>query len=233
MKVLVIIPAYNEEENILKVINDLQKYASFCDILVINDASTDNTLKILKKKKVNVITNIFNMGYSRSIQTGIKYAYYNDYDYVVEFDGDNQHIASYIKPLIDKAKKTNADIVIGSRYIKKGYNQSFLRYIATKFFSILIRIFCRKKITDPLSGMQCLNRKVMKEYSTMTYFPEYVDANLIIEMLFKGYKIVEVPVKMRQRTKGISMHSGIIKPMRYMVRMIYFITLILIIRRKR
>ena len=233
MKVLVIIPAYNEEENIINVINDLQKNASFCDILVINDASTDNTLNLLKKKKINVITNIFNLGYSRSIQTGIKYAYENNYDYVIEFDGDNQHIASYIKPLVDKAIKSKADIVIGSRYLKKEYKQSFLRYIATKFFSVLIRLFCHKKITDPLSGMQCLNKKVIEEYANMDYFPEYIDANLLIEMIFKGYKIEEVPVKMRQREYGISMHSGIIGPMKYMIRMVYFITLILIIRRKR
>ncbi len=233
MKVLVIIPAYNEEENILKVINELRKDASFCDILVINDASKDNTLNILKKAKVNVINNIFNMGYARSIQVGIKYAYENDYDYVVSFDGDFQHIAAYVKPLVDKAVKTNADIVIGSRYLKKGYKQFFLRYVATKFFSFLIRIFCKKKITDPLSGMQCLNKRVMKEYSLMDFFPEYVDANLIIEMLFKGYKIEEVPVKMRQRSAGVSMHSGIIAPMKYMIRMIYFIILILIIRKKR
>ena len=81
--------------------------------------------------------------------------------------------------------------------------------------------------------MQCLNKRVMKEYSLMDFFPEYVDANLIIEMLFKGYKIEEVPVKMRQRSAGVSMHSGIIAPMKYMIRMIYFIILILIIRKKR
>jgi len=233
MKVLVIIPTYNEEENISKVINELRKDASFCDILVINDASTDKTLKIVKKEKVKVLNNIFNLGYARSLQVGIKYAYTHKYDYVVGFDGDCQHIALYIKDLVDKAEKTKADIVIGSRYLKKGYKQFFMRLVATKFFSGLIRIICRKRITDPLSGMQCLNRKIMKEYSKMEYFPEYVDANLLIEMIFKGYKIVEVPVKMRQRENGVSMHSGIIAPMRYMIRMIYFIALILIIRRKR
>ena len=207
MKVLIIVPVYNEEDNILKVIDGLN---------------------------VIIINNIFNMGYARSIQTGIKYAYKNGYDYVIEFDGDNQHIPEYIPKLLSKAQKDNADIVIGSRYLIKGYYKgSFFRKAGSKFFSILIKLFCKRTITDPLSGMQCLNKKVIKKYSTMEIFPDYIDANLLIEMIFNGYKISEVPVKMRQRSSGESMYSGILEPIKYMVRMIYFILLILIIRGRR
>ena len=233
MKVLIIIPVYNESENILKVIEELKKENSSYDILIVNDGSTDNTLKVLEGQDVKIINNTFNMGYSHSIQLGIKYAYKNSYDYGVLFDGDNQHVASYIPELLNEAINNNSDLVIGSRYLNRGYKQYFFRLLGTKIFSVIIKICCHKKISDPLSGMQCLNRKTMKYYATMENFPNYVDANLLIDLLLKKYKISEVPVKMRQRENGISMHSGIIKPIRYMLSMLYIIviTILLNIRR--
>ena len=233
MKVLIIIPVYNESENILKVIEELKKENSSYDILIVNDGSTDNTLNVLEGQDVKIVNNTFNMGYSHSIQLGIKYAYKYMYDYGILFDGDNQHIASYIPDLLNEAADNKSDLVIGSRYLNKGYKQYFFRLLGTKIFSVIIKICCHKKISDPLSGMQCLNRKTMKYYATMENFPNYVDANLLIDLLLKKYKISEVPVKMRQRENGISMHSGIIKPIRYMLSMLYIIviTILLNIRR--
>ena len=184
---------------------------------------------MLEGQDVSIINNTFNMGYAHSIQLGIKYAYKKNYDYGVLFDGDNQHIASYVKDLLNEAIKTKADIVIGSRYLNKGYKQYFFRLLGTKLFSILIKLFCHQKIADPLSGMQCLNKKAMNYYSTMENFPNYVDANLIIDLLLKNYKIKEVPVKMRQRESGISMHSGILKPIRYMFSMLYIIVITILL----
>ncbi len=233
MKVLIIIPVYNESENILKVIEELKKENSSYDILIVNDGSTDNTLNVLEGQDVKIVNNTFNMGYSHSIQLGIKYAYKYMYDYGILFDGDNQHIASYIPDLLNEAADNKSDLVIGSRYLNKGYKQYFFRLLGTKIFSVIIKLCCHKKITDPLSGMQCLNRKTMKYYATMENFPNFVDANLLIDLLLKKYKISEVPVKMRQRENGISMHSGIIKPIRYMLSMLYIIviTILLNIRR--
>lgn len=228
-KVLFIIPAYNEEKNIEKVLKELKKDASFADILVINDCSIDDTEKIVKKNQVKCINNIFNMGYAMAIQTGIKYAYINDYDYVIQFDADGQHIAKEAVNLLESIIKTDADIVIGSRYLKDtGYPCPFMRRIGTKIFEILIKICCKTKIADPLSGFQCLNRKVIERYSKMGAYPEFPDANLIIEMLRDGYKVVEIPVKMRLREEGISMHGGIIKPIKYMINMFYTIFFIII-----
>lgn len=221
-KVLVIIPAYNEEENIQKVINEINKDIKYADVLVINDCSKDNTLKVLEKNEINHLSNVYNMKYALTIQTGIKYAYYNDYDYVIQMDADGQHIAGEAAKLYEECKKGNYDIVIGSRYIKNlGYPCPFFRKIGTKLFSLMIRLFCHKKIADPLSGFQCLNKQVIKEYSMLGGYPEYPDANLVIDMLLKGYKIKEVPVKMRLRETGESMHGGIIKPIKYMVTMFY------------
>ena len=221
-KVLVIVPAYNEEDNIQKVIDEIKKDINFADVLVINDCSKDNTLKILEKNKINHLSNVYNVKYALSIQTGIKYAYYNDYDYVIQMDADGQHIASEAAKLYKECKKENCDIVIGSRYIKNmGYPCPFFRKIGTKIFSFMVRLFCHKKIADPLSGFQCLNKKVIKEYSMLGAYPEFPDANLVIDMLLKGYTIKETPVKMRLRETGESMHGGIIKPIKYMVGMFY------------
>lgn len=228
-KVLFVIPAYNEEENIEKVIKEIKKDFSSSDILVVNDCSKDNTLNIVKSCGVKCINNIFNMGYAMAVQTGLKYASENDYDYVIQFDADGQHIASEAKKLYDYMVKNNNDIVIGSRYLENtGYTCPFFRRLGTKIFEIMIRLFCKKKIADPLSGFQCLNKKVITYYAKPGNYPEYPDANLITEMLLCGYDIAEVPVKMRNRENGVSMHSGIIKPIKYMITMFYSIIFLII-----
>lgn len=228
-KILFVIPAYNEAKNIEKVLNEIKTDVNYADILVINDCSTDNTKEIVEKNNIKCITNIFNMRYAMAVQTGIKYAYENDYDFVIQFDADGQHIAKEAIKMIEKQKETNCDIVIGSRYIvDTGYPCPTFRKIGTKFFSFLIKLFCKKKIADPLSGFQLLNRNVIEYYSKMGNYPEFPDANLAMEMLYNGYKIEEVPVKMRLRESGESMHGGIIKPIKYMIKIFYTICFIVI-----
>ena len=234
MKVLFVIPAYNEEANIENVIKEIKKDVKYADILIINDCSTDNTKKIIEDNNVKCITGIFNLKYAWAVQTGIKYAYQNDYDYVIQFDADGQHIAKEAEKLLNEMKKSNVDIVIGSRFLKDtGYKHPFFKKVATKLFTLIIKIFCKQEITDPTSGFQCLNKKVIEYYSKMGNYPEYPDANLIIDVLLKGFTIKESSVKMRLREAGESMHGGIIKPIKYMINMIYTITVILIINAMR
>ena len=235
-KVLFVIPAYNEEKNIVKVLKEIKKDVPYADIVVINDCSKDNTYEVVKKNGVRCINGIFNMRYAWAVQTGLKYAYENNYDYVIQFDADGQHIAKEAEKLLKTCKNDEVDIVIGSRFIEEtGYPSPFFRRLGTKIFEKIIKIFCHQKIADPMSGFQCLNRKVIKKYSSLGQYPEYPDANLVIEMLLSGYKIVEVPTKMRLREEGESMHGGIIKPIKYMVDMFYTIFFIIIqnIGRKR
>lgn len=221
-KVLILMPAYNEAQNIEKVLKEIKKDIDYADILVINDCSTDNTKEIVLKNKVKCITNIFNMRYAMAIQTGLKYARDNGYDYVIQMDADGQHIAKEAEKLYHEMKKSKVDIVIGSRYVKEmGYPCPIFRRIGTKMFELMIRMFCHQKIADPLSGFQCLNKKVIEKYAKIGEYPEYPDANLVIEMLLQGYKIKEVPIKMRLRENGVSMHSGIIKPIKYMIEQFY------------
>ena len=233
-KILFVIPAYNEADNIEKVLKEIKKDVDYADILVINDCSKDNTAEIVKKNGVKCIDNVFNMRYAMAVQTGIKYAYQNNYDYVIQFDADGQHIAKEAERLYKKSIETNSDIIIGSRYLEDtGYPCPLFRRIGTKIFEKIIKLFCRKRIADPLSGFQCLNRRVIERYSKMGNYPEFPDANLVIEMLLLGYKIEEVPVKMRLREAGESMHGGIIKPIKYMINMFYTIFFIIITPKKK
>lgn len=228
-KVLIIIPAYNEAENIKGVLDDIKINIKYADVLVINDCSKDNTKEIVEKSNIKCITNVFNMGYAMAVQTGIKYAFQNNYDFVIQMDADGQHIASEAEKLYFETKKGNYDIVIGSRYLKNmGYHCPFFRRTGTKMFQHLIKFYCHKDIFDPLSGFQCLNKRVIERYSGIGNYPEYPDANLVIEMLILGYKIKEIPVKMKARESGVSMHSGILQPIKYMIEMFYNIIIIVI-----
>ena len=228
-KVLIIIPAYNEADNIQNVLDEIKKDINYADILVIDDCSKDDTRKIVEKNNVKCITNVMNMRYAMAVQTGLKYAYYNNYDYVIQMDADGQHIAKEAEKLYKEMISSNVDIVIGSRYLKDlGYPCPFFRRVGTKMFEFMIRIFCHQRIVDPLSGFQCLNRRVIEKYSKIGGYPEYPDANLVIDMLLQGYKIKEVPVKMRIRENGVSMHSGIIKPMKYMIEQFYTCIIIML-----
>jgi hypothetical protein len=164
-----------------------------------------------------------------AVQTGIKYAFDNNYDYVIQFDADGQHLASEANKMYKKILDGDFDIVIGSRFLSKtAYKHGLFRMLGTKVFSVMVRIFCGKKITDPTSGLQCLNRRVIEKYARIGGYPEYPDANLIIDMLMQGYKIGEVGVLMKQRENGESMHGGIIKPIKYMIKITYAIFIIVL-----
>ncbi|MBS6599537.1 MAG: glycosyltransferase family 2 protein [Clostridium sp.] len=226
---LVIVPAYNEEMNITNVINELREDIKEADILVINDCSTDNTPKILEEMKVNYITTPFNLRYAGGVQTGFKYALAKGYKYVAQFDGDGQHVASELNKMFQKMKEDDVDIMIGSRFKEQTeYKHPFFRRVGTALFQKIIKIACSKEITDPTSGLQILSKRVYTRYAKINNYPEYPDANLIIEMLMQGYKIEEVPVKMKERIYGESMHSGIWSPISYMITMFYSIFLIII-----
>lgn len=224
-----VIPAYNEEQNIERVINELKQEFKEIKIIVVNDSSKDNTKKIVQKNGITCISHPFNMGYAMALQTGIKYAKINGYKKVVQFDADGQHVACEARKLIEKMKETKCDIVIGSRFLEKGnYKQTFFRKLGTDIFSFLIKIFCKKKISDPTSGFQCLGEKAIDRFSTFGMYPEFPDANLIIELLYDGYQIEEIPVKMRLREFGESMHGGILKPIKYMISILYTISIIIL-----
>ena len=168
-KLLFVIPAYNESMNIEKVLKEIKKDVDYADVVVINDCSTDNTKEIVERNGVKCITMPFNVRYAMAVQTGIKYALENGYDYVVQFDADGQHIAKEAEKLYKEIKKQECDIVIGSRYIKNlGYPCPFFRKIGTKMFKIIIKIFCKETITDPLSGFHRFYNSAMHTFTKFT-----------------------------------------------------------------
>ena len=226
-ELLIIIPAYNEEKNLPRVLNNMKDAGIFeyADVLVMNDASSDDTNWIAKQFPVHVVSHVFNLGYGLAIQLGYKYAVRRGYSYVIQMDADGQHDVSNVRTIYDELKKKDEngqlpDIVIGSRFLKESpkYEIGVLKTFAIGMFRTLIKLFTGKKIMDPTSGLQGLSFKAFLYYSMYTHFDDkYPDANMILQMLLLGFNIREIPAVMHYRTEGKSMHSGL-KPIVYMSR---------------
>ncbi|MDD2494457.1 MAG: glycosyltransferase family 2 protein [Tissierellia bacterium] len=209
MKKIVIIPAYNERNNLTGVINDLKINAPDFDYVIVNDGSTDDTLTLCSKHNLNVINLPVNLGIGASVQTGFIYALGNGYDIAVQFDGDGQHDAKYLHKMYDEMIKTNSDMVIGSRYIiKDGFQSTKLRRAGIRILSKLIKILHKQEIKDVTSGLRMINNKVMEAF--VQYYPyDYPEPETIALCIRKKYKITEVPVTMRARNEGNSSINSI------------------------
>lgn len=226
--VLIIIPAYNEEQNIQSVLDQLSTpdIQAISDILVINDASSDGTNRVVQRKGVTMISNIFNLGYGSAIQMGYKYAIRRKYKYVIQMDADGQHDTCNIQKLYEKLTTPDEngqypDIVLGSRFMEGSsfFPVSGAKKFAFALFRLMIKFFTGRKISDPTTGLQGLSNRAVLYYSKFGRFDDkYPDANMIVLMLLIGYNLTEIPAVMHARTSGESMHSGL-KPIVYMVRM--------------
>lgn len=222
MKKLVIIPAFNEEGNLEKTIQDIKENAPDFDYIIINDCSTDNTLDICRYHGYNYLNLPVNLGIGGAVQTGYRYAYYHGYDIVVQFDGDGQHDAVYLEQMVQQMVTHNADMVIGSRFIEnEGFQSSKLRRIGIKYFTWLIKLLTRQTITDPTSGMRMINRKLLKKF-TQTYPTDYPEPESVVEVLACNYIVLETPVEMRERENGISSIS-LAKSVYYMIKVSFAI----------
>lgn len=222
-KVLLLIPAYNEGKNIKRVIDNLQNNYSNFDYLIINDGSKDNTIEICKENRYNYLDLPVNLGLTGAIQAGMKYAVKNNYDAVIQYDGDGQHRAEYIVLMLEEMKKEDLDIVIGSRYLKE--RKPFtLRMIGSRIISFIIRITTGTKITDPTSGMRMYNRSVLEEFaSNINYGPEPDTISYLIKK--KKIKVKEVQVEMDERMEGES-YLNVFRSIEYMILMCFSIIFI-------
>lgn len=227
-KVLLIIPAYNEENNIEEVLNGVIETCPEYDYIIINDGSTDKTPEICRKNNYSFIDLPINIGIGIVVQTGFKYALYNGYDYAVQFDCDGQHFPEYIKPLIEKAKE-GYNIVIGSRFlnVKRGHN---LRMIGSKILSGLIYLTTSRFIADPTSGMKVYDRVMLEYYAReINSAPEPDD---LVYHLRRGKKIAEVQVVMGKRHAGLS-YFNVVTGTLFIVYMVISILFIQMLRPKR
>jgi len=227
-EILIIIPAYNEQEQIGPLLDKLAdpEISEVADVLVMNDASTDRTGAVAREHHANVVTHVYQLGYGGGLQVGYKYAVRHKYKYVIQMDADGQHDVCNVLPIYRALTTPDEsgslpDIVLGSRFVEGSvsFPVSREKKIAITYFRTLIHLLTGKTVLDPTTGLQGLNWRTFLLYSQFDQFDDrYPDANVIIRMLLLGYRIREVPAVMHERTTGRSMHSGL-RPLVYMMRM--------------
>lgn len=228
MRCLVIIPAYNEEENIERVIENLKEHYSSFDYVVINDGSSDNTARICRKRDYEMIDLPVNLGLAGAFQTGLKYAYRRGYDYAIQFDADGQHRPEFIAPMLEKMKE-GYDIVIGSRFVTEKKPHS-MRMLGSNLISLATRLTTGRKVKDPTSGMRMFNKKMIAEFAlNLNYGPE---PDTISYLLKQGATIAEVQVEMDERIAGES-YLNLSRSVMYMLRMLLSILFIQNFRKRR
>ena len=230
-ELLIIIPAYNEEESIGDFLSSMRQsdILDYADVIVINDSSRDTTAYIVQNLGFSVMSHPFNLGYGTALQTGYKYAVSYGYRYIIQMDSDGQHDVCNIPRIYQRLRQKDEngrtpDLVIGSRFFKdsQSFFIPFTKKIAIRFFRKVIKIASRQTITDPTSGLQGLSRPVFEYYAQFGNFDNnYPDANMIVQMALLGYQIDEIPAVMHERRAGKSMHFGIIEPILYMCIMLF------------
>ena len=226
MKVLIIIPAYNEAEGISKLIDNLTDNYSQFDYVIINDGSKDNTKQLCAEKGYHVINLPINLGIGGAVQTGYKYAKENDYDIAIQIDGDGQHNPAYIEKLIEYIENGMAEVAIGSRFIdKEGFQSSKMRRLGINFLSTLLHICTGTKIYDVTSGYRAVNKRFISIFAE-DYSRDYPEPEAIITTLMWRGKIKEVPVIMNERETGTS-SINFSKSLYYMIK----VSLAILVRR--
>lgn len=214
IKILLIIPAYNEEKNLPDLLQRIEEYTSWLDLIVINDGSKDNTIDVLRDFNIEFIDLSVNLGIGGAVQAGYRYAEKNGYDIAIQFDGDGQHPHQDIVSLVEEILN-GSDMVIGSRYIEKeGFQSTILRRLGIRCLSFLIKILTGKSISDPTSGFRACNRNIIKYFAE--YYPQdYPEPETIVQLMRSKWTINEIPVRMVTRQKGVS-SINLLKSIYYM-----------------
>jgi glycosyltransferase involved in cell wall biosynthesis len=204
LKILVIIPAYNEENSIASVIGQIRCYAPEADVLVINDGSVDATSERAVEAGARVVNLPFNLGIGGAMQTGYIYAEYHCYDIAIQVDADNQHDPSYIYNLIQPIIDNSADMVIGSRYAgETPYKSTALRRTGMIFFTFLIKLLTNRWIKDTTSGFRAVNKDIIHLFAA-DYPVDYPEVDVLVKLYKKKFRVIELPVKMKARETGKS-----------------------------
>lgn len=222
MKILIIIPAYNEELNIKHVVDNLiQNYPQY-DYVVVNDGSKDSTAQICRENGYHLIDLPVNLGLTGAVQAGMRYAVKNGYDAAIQFDGDGQHRPEYIEALAEQIASGEAEIVIGSRFVTEKKEKT-LRMLGSNLISFIIRLSTGVRIQDPTSGMRMFSKNILKEFAyDMNYGPE---PDTISYLIKQGVKVKEVQVTMDERVAGES-YLTFVRSIRYMMTMCFSIIFI-------
>lgn len=220
-RILIIIPAYNEEKNIRNVIQSLKSANPDYECLVINDGSKDDTQREAEASGLATVIQLpANLGIGGAVQTGFKYAFYKDFDYAIQFDGDGQHLASEIPKILFPLQHNESDACIGSRFVEKtqGFQSTFMRRIGIRVFELMNRVLINKKITDSTSGFRAYNKQAIS-FLAANYPTDYPEPETVILLGKNDFRIREVSVEMAERQGGQSSISGL-KSAHYMIKVI-------------
>lgn len=216
-RVLIIIPAYNEEACILQVVQELRAVCPDYDYVVVNDCSTDGTLDVLRENRLSYINLPCNLGIGGNVQTGYRYAVAQGYDVTVQMDGDGQHMPEFLPLIVDKVCSGACDMCVGSRFIKKqGFQTSFMRRFGIGFLKTLLRLLCGVRVSDVTSGFRACGKELTAFFAE-NYAQDYPEPEAIMAATMAGFRVAEAPVEMRERTTGASSISPL-KSAYYMIK---------------
>lgn len=228
MKTLVVIPAYNEAERVGGVVSAVRAELPAADVLVVDDGSGDGTAAAARAAGARVVALPFNLGYGVALQTGYKYALREGYDVVAQMDADGQHEPRDLRSLLEVVRSGAADVAIGSRFLAgRRFEASPARRAGMRLFAVIASLLTGRRVTDPTSGFQALDRRVVRYYVGPSYPVDYPDADMLILLHYAGFRFVEVPVTMYPAVTGKSMHSGL-RPLYYVFKMMLAILMVVL-----
>ncbi len=225
-----IVPAYNEEESIGRVVDELRAFDEGLEVLVVDDGSTDGTAEIARARGARVVSLPFNLGIGGAVQTGFRYAWEHDFDVAVRVDGDGQHAPAELDAVLAPVLSGEADVVVGSRFIGgDGYRSSRSRRVGIRLLALSVSALTRQRITDPTSGFQAANRKGIRLFAA-DYPHDYPEAEAAVMVAKHALRLCEVPVAMRARETGQSSITAV-RSVYYMVKVVLAI-FVALFRRK-
>lgn len=206
---LIIMPAFNEERSVRTVVEDVRTQLPQADVLVVDDGSSDGTARDAGDAGARVISLPVNLGYGAALQTGYKWAMRCGYSLIGQIDADGQHSAQYLPRMFEELKRSDADVVIGSRFLDGDghYRASAARKAGIALFSRVASLIMGQSVTDPTSGFQVMTADVARFFCTDVYPSDYPDADILILLHRSGFKVHEVGVRMKP-SESPSMHTG-------------------------
>jgi glycosyltransferase involved in cell wall biosynthesis len=201
---IAIVPAYNEEQNIGRVIDELRAFDPGLEVVVVSDGSVDGTAAVAEERGAHVIRLPFNLGIGGAVQTGFRYASENGYELAVRVDGDGQHDPSQLGLVLAPVLAGEADIVVGSRFAGgEGYRSSAPRRVGIRLLAWVVSAIARQRVTDTTSGFQALNRRALELFAA-DYPHDYPEVEGMVMVIKHRLRLQEVGVSMRVREHGSS-----------------------------
>ena len=229
---MILLPAYNEGSRLSNVIAGIRSVFGEADVVVVDDGSGDDTGLQALRAGATVLTLPFNLGYGVALQAGYKYALREGYEYVVQMDADGQHDPASIPTLLNQVLEGHCDICIGSRFLEgQTYPIPPGRRLGMAILRRVASCLTGHTVTDPTSGFQAMNRRVLEFFSRDSFPVDYPDVDVLVMLHRHGFRVLEVPATMYPRASGISLHSGL-KPVYYLFKMGVDIPLNLLRREK-